>query len=345
MNPFIPYFTTFITVLALTPLAGRLGRRFSLWDYPDRLGIHDAPTPRSGGIAIFLGLMAGLAVLYFSSFGLLNSGLFWSWSVGLAASFAVGLLDDLHEIKPSAKALGLLAAAGVSMALFPGGLTAWRWLDILAGVIVLNGSANALNFLDGMDGLAAGVVFIAALGLAGLFHLAGLAAARPYAVMLAGASLGFWFHNRPRARIFMGDCGSLMLGFGLGLLLLFGWAAGTRYLLASVLILSLPVLDTGLAIVRRVLGKKDIFTGDRRHVYDLLLKNGLSAWRVNLAMYALGLLFGLLGLASVLVPLGLAALGLLAAWALFILWMMRLGMFSLQAENSKLKAESTQPKV
>lgn len=317
-----------ITFIA-TPLASLLGRRMGAWDHPDELGIHREATPRTGGIAIALGLFIGLQAAWGQSIDILTNRLVVAAATGSALVFIVGLLDDLREIKPYAKALGLAAAALMSQMISPhASLTGFERMDFVFGIVVLFFGANAVNLLDGMDGLASGVVAIACLGFAVILYLEGHQLLNAEAAMAAGAALGFWLNNRPPAKIFMGDCGSLMLGFILfGLGLRFA-SYGANKALIALCVLSIPILDTLLAILRRLLARADVFSGDRKHIYDLLFTKLRTVWRVDLVIYLMAAGFSGLGLVMLHLP-WTASLGLLAAsWAGIICWMVHLGMFS-----------------
>jgi UDP-GlcNAc:undecaprenyl-phosphate GlcNAc-1-phosphate transferase len=146
-------------------------------------------------------------------------------------------------------------------------------------------------------------------------------------MVVIGTALSFLYYNRPPAKIFMGDCGSLLLGFylaGMGLNIA---ATGPRTFIPVLLVFSPFILDTGLAIVRRLLSRVDVFSGDRRHMYDLLQVKLLSVWRVDWLMWGLGSAFAALGFIAVpLEPRWQAAM-LAGSWLAVILWMIRLGMF------------------
>jgi UDP-GlcNAc:undecaprenyl-phosphate/decaprenyl-phosphate GlcNAc-1-phosphate transferase len=319
----------FTTTLAALPLAALLGRRMGAWDSAEELGMHAAPVARSGGIAIMLGIVLSLEILKLLPGAGFPARPSAALTIGTLAFFLVGLLDDLHEIKPYLKATGLVLAALLFTMLSPYYRVAgFERLDVLLAVAVLVGGANALNFMDGMDGLAAGMAAIAAAGFFVMAHLSGLEPECDWALALAGAGIAFWLVNKPPARIFMGDCGSLLLGFGLSVLLLAVGDRSPRRLLAGAVILFPLILDAGLAIVRRAVLRRDIFSGDRRHSYDLLFLRYRSVWRTDLMMYALGLVFAALGIGSLFVPLAVTLAAGLALSSAFVWWLTALGMFA-----------------
>jgi UDP-GlcNAc:undecaprenyl-phosphate GlcNAc-1-phosphate transferase len=317
-----------VTLLSI-PLARVLGRRLEMMDHPDELGIHKVSTPRSGGIAIGFGIWVGLISCWLLPEVPLGSRQMAAMGIGGMGLFITGLLDDLHEIKPYVKALGLFGAGLVIMLVsrhLP--LLGFERLDFLLGIAVIFFGANALNFLDGMDGLAAGVTVLAGLGFLGLGLALYDVTLACWAAILAGAGLGFWFRNRPPASIFMGDSGSLVLGGILGWMLLLLASHGPEKLAAGIILLSWLILDTGLSVVRRVMARRDLFTGDRGHVYDLLFGRYRSPGRVNAVMYLGQAGFSLLAVSVVWLPLWLPVSITLILWGTMIFWMFRLGMFS-----------------
>jgi UDP-GlcNAc:undecaprenyl-phosphate GlcNAc-1-phosphate transferase len=209
-----------------------------------------------------------------------------------AVIFFVGLLDDLVRLKPWYKLAGQVAAAllaysaGVRV-LGMGGVEFSAWWTLLITVFWLVACCNAINLIDGVDGLAAGVSFVAAATMllaAAIQHNAPLAFA---AVPLAGCLLGFLRYNFSPASVFLGDCGSLFVGFLLGC---YGvlWSEKSTTVLgmtAPVIALSLPLADTGLAIARRFLRGQPIFQGDRGHIHHRLLDLDLTPRKVTLILY------------------------------------------------------------
>ena len=151
---------------------------------------------------------------------------------------------------------------------------------------------------------------------------------RGAAAVLAGAALGFCSRNFPPASIFMGDSGSLVLGGILGWMFLLLGSHGPSYLAAAFILLSWLIIDTGLAIIRRAFLHRDIFTGDRRHVYDLMYKKYRSAWKVNGIMYSIQVILVMLAVAARFLPWHLPAAVTLIAWLGIIWWMIVLGMFA-----------------
>jgi UDP-GlcNAc:undecaprenyl-phosphate GlcNAc-1-phosphate transferase len=338
------YLILLITALGATllflPLAKIMGRRMGIWDHPDELGMHHNSTPRSGGIAIVFGIWVALEACWILPQMPMGGRQLAAMGIGSLGLFVIGLLDDLHEIQPHIKAIGL-AAAGIAIMLVSRHLrlTGYERLDFVLGILVLIAGANALNFLDGMDGLASGLTAIISLGFLALGLLNGDPVLACWAAVLAGAALGFCTSNCPPASIFMGDSGSLVLGGILGWMFLLLGSHGPPSLAAAVILLSWLIIDTGLAIIRRAFLHRDIFTGDRRHVYDLMYKKYSSVWKVNGIMYSIQLIFVMLALSTrfltLWIPLALGA----ALWLAIIVWAVRLGMFAAaEADNRKRPA-------
>jgi UDP-GlcNAc:undecaprenyl-phosphate GlcNAc-1-phosphate transferase len=289
---------SFGAALVVTPLCRDLAIRWGLVDQPDQIRkFHTRSIPRIGGISIFIAYLVSFAILLFSplqSGNLVRGHLDVVRSLFPAATivFFTGLLDDLLGLKAWQKFAGQLAAsavairAGVQMSSI-----AWHplpaWFVIPVTVFWLVGCTNAFNLIDGVDGLAAGVglfatttTLIAAL----LEHNIGLAIAT---VPLAGALLGILRFNFNPASIFLGDSGSLLIGFLLGCYSVL-WSQKSATILgmtAPLIALSIPLLDTGLAILRRFLRRQPIFAADHGHIHHKLLARGLTPRRVVILVY------------------------------------------------------------
>ncbi len=225
----------------------------------------------------------------------------------------VGLLDDLKNLRPRQKIAGQVLAAGILLAggiglraarLFFLGLgcdpSAWLYVppSVVLCLVFVIGACNATNLLDGLDGLCGGVTGVIALGFLALAVWLATWGRNPgidelrigLALAMAGAVLGFLPYNVPPASIFMGDAGSMLLGFFVAIMVaLFCRDGKPNWLLAALGIYALPILDTSLALVRRLLSGTSIFAGDRSHLYDQLIDRGMSVKRVVTLFYALSL--------------------------------------------------------
>ena len=289
----------FLAALNVTPLVRDFALRFGIVDHPDnRRKLHGRPIPRVGGIAIFVSYLLAFAA---TAFGFLNirsvlpGG---SMAIGLFAAlaivFATGLLDDLINLKPWQKLGGQVLAAvtayasGVQIHLFRGHPLE-IWFSLPFTLIWLIGCTNAFNLIDGLDGLAAGVGLFATVTtiIAALTQQdMGLCI---MTIPLAGCLLGFLRYNFNPASIFLGDCGSLSIGFFLGVCgVLWGQKSATLMGMAAPLMaMAIPLLDVCVSIVRRFLRNQPIFGADRRHIHHLLLDRGLTPRRVALLLYGL----------------------------------------------------------
>ncbi len=285
-----------VCAVALVPPIRRLCFRWGIFDVPGHLKIHREPVPRLGGVAIACALFVGMAAALRSAGG---GALFFV--AALALVWLAGFVDDLREVAPVFR---LLAQIGGALLLYAGG---WRIAGFSSGAFGIFAQSllvilfvNAFNFLDGMDGLAAGITMVIALGYA-LFPGVALGALG-YAVAwsLQGACAGLLFFNFPPAKIFMGDSGSTVLGFsvaflGLDFIGARGAGGAASSLLFPFVIAALPILDALLVVTRRVARGRSPFRGDRGHFYDFLLAVGWTARRVAISCYFLTACLGLLG--------------------------------------------------
>lgn len=307
----ILFAASFILSIVLTLLCRDLCIRFEILDHPDdERKLHAHPVPRLGGVAIAISYVGALSVLMAvgtQGGSLIESSLPLAWLVLPAAAmvFFTGLLDDLFNISALNKLAGLTVAAVIAYAAGIhvkqiGGIELAAWLDFVLTVVWLLACSNAFNLIDGMDGLAAGLgcfaaatAFVAAL-LQGNFPLA-LAT-----IPLVGCLLGFLIFNFNPASIFLGDSGSLVIGFLLGsYALIWGQKAATTFALVAPLIgLAIPLFDTSLAVMRRSLRNRPIFGADRGHIHHLLLDRGLSPRRAVLLLYGIASLCAVFALAA-----------------------------------------------
>lgn len=316
----ISFLGPFFVVLALTPIAGRMARRYRILDHPKPNKIHRRATPYLGGVAVAVGLVSVAAV---------TSGLASQILTVLACTIVVcglGLVDDWHGAGPVVK---LLVEAAAGTALWVVGIGAGVFgttaLDLpltIAWVIVVT---NAINLVDNMDGLASGITAAAALAFFAIAAARGEFLVASLAMAVAGASLGFLAFNFPPARIFLGDAGSLPLGFllaSLGLQLdLMGPSAQIRVAI-PVLAVAVPLLDMLVVVTVRLRERRPIYLGGTDHSSHRLAAGGMSSREVALLFIAVQAACGALAFTLSRAPRGtvsvaagaIAALGL-AAWA------------------------------
>jgi UDP-GlcNAc:undecaprenyl-phosphate/decaprenyl-phosphate GlcNAc-1-phosphate transferase len=317
--------------LLLTPLAGRLGRRWGGMDVPDQRKVHSTAIPRTGGLAIFVSFYACLlaAIWLHPPIGRMFK---WNYAMTMLVSghllvFGVGLLDDFRRLSPWVKFGVQIVAA--SLAYFSGLSVQFFSLPPDLFHHVLNYAMtvfwfvlliNAVNLIDGLDGLAAGVVFFASLTMTVLSVLSGKPPSAVLFVCLAGSTFGFLRYNFNPASIFMGDGGSYFLGYALAAISLLGAVKSQTWvaMIIPLIALGLPLFDTLLSPVRRFVRGKAMFKPDSGHLHHRLLAMGMTTRRAVLFCY---LATVVLGVASVIIvhmrneqaALMLLVLGLVAA--------------------------------
>ncbi len=292
--------------LAVTRLAIPLGVRLGIVARPGGRRRHHGVVSRLGGLGIAAGFFAGLMVDRFAPLPTadpLESTRLTGLALGALWMFLLGLADDRFELRPWQQYLGYLVAAGIAARfsiilerfnnpLGEGMIVLAAWLYLPLTLFWFTGMTVTVNWLDGLDGLAAGVSAILALVLAAHMAHVGQQSVVPQALALAGAALGFLRYNVPPARLFMGSSGSFTLGY---LLAALGLIAGAR--VATVLmVMGLPILDVAMTIGERLSAGAPLTQGDRRHLHFRLQDAGLRTWQIVLAYWSLCALFGLLAL-------------------------------------------------
>jgi len=305
-NYLAPFFSAFLISVVLTYLIRLLALKLKIVDQPgEPRKIHLAPVPALGGLAIFLTCF--LVMLIFSRYGFLTDGrITFQHLIGIIIGGALlmigGYLDDKYRLKPPQTFIWPVLAAlvmvfsGLSLhyitnpfggLLFFGG----SWLGSVLVFLWLLGMMYTTKFLDGLDGLVAGISGIGSviLFVVSLFWDKPLSGTSILCLILAGAAFGFLIWNFNPAKIFLGEGGSLFLGFMLGVLSLISGAK----IATALLIMGIPILDVAWVIIRRVFKeKKSAFMGDRKHLHFRLLDSGLNQRQTVLFLYLLTLLFG-----------------------------------------------------
>ena len=313
------YFVAFLlalgTALLLTPVARRLGLRWRIVDETGARKIHSGSIPRLGGPAVAAATLLPLLLILLWNNRLAEA--LWDRSpqmlglcVGSLLALLLGLYDDVRYVRARYKLLGQVAIAvvafGLGVRVQAISLPMLGTLDMGAmalpvTVVWLVGVMNAVNLIDGMDGLCAGVVFIAS---ATIFTVAALGENTVIAFVaasIAGSALGFLRYNFNPATIFLGDSGAYFFGFSLAAASIVGAqkATTTVALLVPLLAIGLPMMDTSLAVLRRMVQGAPLFAPDRGHIHHRLLASGLSQRRVALVLYGLSLVFAVAGIAIV----------------------------------------------
>lgn len=280
----IPLLIVLAVSVAATAIVRRLARRWGVVVMPRADRWHRKPTALLGGIGIFLAFAVGVAVVRPEIRG------FWPLAGAASGLFFVGLWDDLRPLKPYAKLVMQVAAASVLP--MAGLVLPWTHIPVLNDLITLLwmiGITNAINLLDNMDGLAGGVSALACITLAASLMADGQNGAAMVPLILACAIGGFLVFNISPASIFMGDCGALFLGFMLGgTALLSNWGRSRgllSVLLTPVLIMLVPIVDTSLVTITRILRGQSVSQGGRDHVSHRLVSLGLSERRAVFLLY------------------------------------------------------------
>lgn len=320
-----------IVTAALTPLAVWFAPKIGAMDIPkDNRRVHNKPIPRFGGAAIYVGMMAALAVFAMNGRGVP------AIMVGCTIVYTLGLIDDLTDMKPIVKLLGQVLAATVVFAmgvritfvkitfidlLFTSGhpILFGGAIDYVVTVLWLVAITNAVNLIDGLDGLAAGISAISALCIAYVAYIHGYELPTMLMMAVAGSALGFLPFNFHPAKIFMGDEGSQLLGFAIAAFSVQGTVKGATIMvvLLPALVLGLPIFDTIMAIIRRTSRHQSISTADKEHLHHKIMKAGFGQRRAVLMMYSLS---GIMGIMAVLFSRGLytECVGLLAIAAMIV---------------------------
>ncbi|WP_377887698.1 glycosyltransferase family 4 protein [Alkalihalobacillus sp. R86527] len=294
----IAFFIALLTTVAVTPLVMKLAIKMGVVDQPNNRKVHKKLMPRLGGLAFVIGFFAGY--LYLSQF--LDTPL--RIILGALIIIIVGILDDKYTLSAKVKFIAQIAAA---LLVVSTGLT----IDFVAlpfiGKIELGiasyavtvfwivGVTNAINLIDGLDGLAAGVSTIALTSIFTVAVLNNNLFVAGIAIILIGGTLGFLIFNFHPAKIFMGDTGALFLGYMIAVLSVIGFFKSVAIFsfVLPVLILAVPIFDTFFAIIRRIKNKQQISAPDKFHLHHNLLALGFGHRGTVLIIYLMSSLFGL----------------------------------------------------
>ncbi|MDR1206132.1 MAG: undecaprenyl/decaprenyl-phosphate alpha-N-acetylglucosaminyl 1-phosphate transferase [Peptococcaceae bacterium] len=298
MNVFMPLAVAFLFTLCLTPVVKNIALRTGAVDRPGERTVHSGIMPRLGGLAIIAGFWTAVFLTQRMTSGL------WGFFAGSMLILAVGIWDDAVRVKPWMKLVFQVLAAVCVMAggiqvsfvtnIFFGGVLPLGWIGYPMTLIWIVGVTNAVNLVDGLDGLAAGVSAIAALTIGVIAWMEGMQTMGMLALILAMSVLGFLKYNFYPAKIFMGDTGSLFLGYALSVLAIVGLTKTVTVisLFLPVVVLGIPILDTAYAIVRRYSSHKPIFSADKDHLHHRLMAVGLSHRNTVLVIYGVSAILG-----------------------------------------------------
>lgn len=293
--------------LALTPLVKILAVKIGAVDKPNERRINTKIMPSMGGLAIYLAFS-------FSSFFIFSDVIPRSYVLPIIFSAGIvvitGMLDDIKEISPKKKMIGLMCAA-LSIYFIAGikidtlsipFIGSWNlgWFSLPITLLWILAITNAINLIDGLDGLASGVSMIglSTIGIIGYFYLHASTIFIPILIFVLVASIaGFFPYNFQPASIFLGDTGALFLGFMISVLSLQGLKNATLItLITPLIILGVPITDTVFAMIRRVLNNKPISSADKMHLHHRLLSLGFTHRGAVLTIYCLAIIFSFIAL-------------------------------------------------
>lgn len=299
----ILFLAAFFITLIVTPLARKLALAVGAYDVPkDERKIHTKNMPYFGGIAIYVSILACMMVF------IDIDKTYTAIIIGMTVLLLAGIMDDMYDMPAKIKFCFQIIAAVIVVSFgditiyyltnpfHSTGISMLNYLSVPISVIWIVGITNAVNFIDGMDGLAAGISGIAAL----TFMVTGLTMNFTVGITLsaivAGAAVGFLPHNFFPAKIFMGDAGSMVLGFLLAVIAMLSMVKGVAIitLMVPVFTIGLPIMDTFCAIIRRLINKKPISQPDKEHLHHQLMKRGLNQKQTVLVLYAISIVLGLI---------------------------------------------------
>lgn len=298
INVFLIVIVTFFISALIMPIIKKVAKHVNAIDMPEDRKVHDKPMPRLGGLGIFISFLFGYILFAESSVIML------SILIGGFIIVMLGFVDDINPVSAKYKFLVQIIAAAVVV--FYGNLVLGEItmlglnfsfpapLNYIATIVFIVAITNAINLIDGIDGLAAGVSSIYFTTIAIIAFILNLTNGLDVilSLILLGSTLGFLVHNFNPASIFMGDSGSLFLGFNISIIALLGFKATTlTSLVIPIVILAIPIFDTTLAIFRRLLKKQSIGTPDKEHLHHQLLKMKFSTRVTVLIIYAINILF------------------------------------------------------
>jgi UDP-GlcNAc:undecaprenyl-phosphate/decaprenyl-phosphate GlcNAc-1-phosphate transferase len=285
-----------ITVVVITPFVIKFAILIGATDQPDARKVHQKIMPRLGGLAIFIGMVVGYLSLELYQYKI--TGI----TVAAFLIFLVGVIDDMYTLSPKYKLLGQILAALVVVK--TGLLIEFIELPFIGKfdlglftypitILWIIAITNAINLIDGLDGLAAGISSIVIGTIAIMAGLNGNFLILTLSLMVLGSTIGFLLYNFHPAKIFMGDTGALLLGYFIAILSLLGlYKSVTLFsFVVPILILGVPLFDTTFAIIRRIANKRPISAPDKGHLHHRLLSLGISHRKTVLSMYLLSIMF------------------------------------------------------
>ena len=344
----IVFCVAFVVTFCMVPVSKKLAYLIGAIDYPGNRRVNTKPVPRCGGIALFAGLVAGVFAAFIGAkfYGWALNDLYVLQSidyamlyVGVVTMFTVGLVDDIVQLKWWVKFAGQIAASiivalsGVTIGAVQGFATAdvfvLGWVDLPLTVVYFLVFVNITNLIDGLDGLASGMVAIVSAGLLYLVLMRGSYTLALACMALIAVCLAFLRYNFFPASVFMGDCGALLLGLAVGIISVEGVVRTQSFLimLVPLVIAGVPVLDTISAIIRRMRSHESVGQADMDHIHHRLLRAGLSQKRSVAVLWTCAAALAFVGCAMEGMPESIrwAALLVFGAIVFGVVW--RFGLF------------------
>lgn len=333
----LAFLSTFIALL-ITPFTIKLSAKLNALDQPNKRKIHTLPIPTLGGLAIFISFMCGLIIL--RPTGEYHIAIL----CGAFIILLLGFFDDLYNL--TAKAKFLIQTVAALVVVFGGGLQAefinlpfggqveFGFLSTVITLLWIVGITNAINLVDGLDGLAAGISAIALFSIAGMALIMGNLYVMTMALILFFSIIGFLPYNFHPAKIFMGDTGALFLGYMIAVLSLLGFKNVTIVsFIIPIFILAVPIFDTLIAMVRRFVQKRPISSPDSSHLHHRLLKLGFTHRQTVLFIYALSGMFSLVAI----------LFSMSTVWGSILIGMIALLVFQVLVETLELVDHNFKP--
>lgn len=298
---FVAFGVALVSVLVLTPIVRWFATRLGAVDVPEDRKVHEKTTPTLGGVAIYLSMMIATGVYMIFGSGRASSGDIMGILLGATVIVIFGAIDDIRGLSPLSKLFGQVLAAGVLVIMgvqiqniHVPGLAVFSLspeLSVVISLLWVVAFINIINLIDGLDGLAAGITCITSFAMFYYATQTGVGStfvdAALISIVMAGATLGFLRYNFNPASIFMGDSGSMLLGFMLGAVTIQGVlkSIAAVALIVPLMALAIPIIDTGMAITRRLRKGKPVTHADKEHIHHRLLNMGHSQRQAVLLIY------------------------------------------------------------
>lgn len=342
----LPFIATFLLALALTPLVIKFAVKIGAMDVPkDERRVHKVAMPLMGGLAMYIAVVIGMILF------LPKNRTSIAIIIGATLILISGIKDDIKGTTPKEKLVYQILAAGIAIwgginidyitSPFTQGsnLINLSWLAIPITLFWIVGITNTLNLIDGLDGLAGGVAFISSFSFMLVAIKMGQGFIGVLAALVAGACLGFLPYNFNPAKIFMGDTGSLFLGYMLAVISIEGAlkSVATIAMIIPIIILGVPIFDTTFAIFRRILKGQSIMAADKSHLHHRLLEKGFTQKQTVLILYAIS---GIFGMFAVIVSKANSSQAVWMSAILFVIalfFAFRIGMFSSKSKGEEGK--------